>query len=62
MVLSNVPKSSRTSLIVNRTAASGGSVGGNKKQGLFPTIGVRNSQISYKYNGPCCNPEPNILE
>ena len=33
-----------------------------KKQGLFPLIGVQNSQISYKYKGPCCNPEPNIQE
>ena len=58
MVLSNVAKSARSSLISSRTAASGGSCGGNKKVGLPPRIGVPinilNNKAIYNRIPPCC--------
>ena len=58
MVLSNVAKSARASLISSRTAASGGSCGGSKKTGLAPRIGVPinilNNKAIYNRTPPCC--------
>ena len=58
MVLSNVAKSARSSLISSRTAASGGSCGGNKKAGIPPKIGVPinilNNKSIYNRTPPCC--------